>query len=303
MKRLARVLLVLAFAVLMHGCSSGLSDIEIVRLGRPIHPGEIDTLTVFGLNQAGATNPVVADWTLEGECAVLLNSTGYAADVLAVEPGRYRVTAIKGNLTDVKDFDIYLPITTSIFCVNKNPEKRLEIQVGSSCDIRAYGFDQFGREAWLDLEWNVTEGLGEFTELEDIVCYSRVSFKATKGGIGWITASEGEASNSFMVVVSPYEQIPTEFVITPASREVRTPGTAQFYVTMYDQIGKYMDIDNITWELVGDIGRLFPSSGGGISILFVAEKEGTGTLTASYGDFTATAVISVSASAPYSKSQ
>lgn len=292
MKRIILALAVVVLAISMQGCIDGFSSIKVIRLGRPVHSLEIDTLTAFGIGADGSSKPITVDWLIEGECALLLDDVGYAASVLATKPGSYFVTVSKGKLIGTAEFDIYLPITEKVVCFSDDSDKRIDMKVGSTCELKAYGFDQYGRQASLEPVWTVTQELGEFTELEDDECYSRVSFTGTKGGIGEVSVADGEASDSIMLVISPYEQLPTTFTITPVSLTIREREGQSFWVTLYDQIGEMMPIEGVIWELTGDIGRINPTSSS-ITCLFLAEKPGTGTITARHSGFSVSAAITV----------
>lgn len=291
MKRLTTILILIVLAATMQGCTGSPEALEIVGMGRPVRPGDIEVLTVLGVDSKGWTKPVTADWALEGGCAVLLGSIGHAAYVAAIEPGTYRVTASKGDLADKADFDVYSPVTSRIVCINDYPGKRLEMLVGDTEEVPAYGFDQYGREMDVELEWSVTGELGELTELEDLGIYGRASFRATKGGTGWITASEGEASDSVLVIIWPYEQIPTSIIVEPVSQIAYMELLYSFGAGIFDQFGRLItDYEGLSWELAGDIGSIRSH---GSNCLFEPKKVGTGTLIARAGDLTASATITV----------
>lgn len=274
----------------MQGCTNEPIGIEIVRLGKPVRPGDLETLTVLSVDEKDRTKPVIANWEVDGDCVALLNSAGHAAYVLALTPGIYSVTAIKGDLVDTKEFAIYMPVTSKIICINDYPDIKIRMLVGESKEIPAYGFDQYGREIHMDLEWSVTDGLGEFTKLEEQGWTSRTSFKATKGGIGWITASEGEASASFLIAIWPYEQVPTSIDIDPDDAQMSVGQWFSFSASVDDQLGNRIVDSELTWQLSGDIGSINPNYR---NCLFIAEKAGSGTLTVRSSGLSATATIRV----------
>jgi hypothetical protein len=289
----ARKLLQLAMVIMISfsiaGCTKEPTSLRIVHLGKPVRPGDIETLTVLGVDEMRGTRPVISDWSLEGVNGLLLNSTGHAAYVFALSPGTARVTARKGDLVATSDFDVYEPVLAKLILLEHSSFTGIEMQVGEKSSLYVNGYDQFGRDLKIDPVWSVTDKLAVFSEREDYEWHSNIYIEAIKGGTGTITVEQDGISTSIMLVVHPYEQIITRYEVIPASATVYVGDVVDFYAQAWDQIGREIWLDS-SYVLEGDIGRIQDY---GRPCQFTAEKVGTGRLVASYDSFTAYAEISV----------
>ncbi len=118
-RKLLQLVMAIIISISVAGCIGAPASLEIVHLGKPVRPGDIETLTVLGVDRRGGMKPVIADWSLEGDNGLLFNSSGHAAYIGALSPGTSKVTARKGNLVGISTFEVYEPMLTKMICNGK----------------------------------------------------------------------------------------------------------------------------------------------------------------------------------------
>ncbi|MCT8337482.1 PGF-pre-PGF domain-containing protein [Methanoculleus sp. Afa-1] len=125
-------------------------------------------------------------------------------------------------------------------------------------------------------------------------------FTGVAVGLTTVTATAGNASASALVTVEAPVEPPVEppevasITVKPPTTTLQIGGTQQFEATVRDQFDRAMTGVNVTWASSNKtIGTIDNSTG-----LFTALAEGTTTVTATVGEITGEATVTVSAEAP-----
>jgi len=172
-----------------------------------------------------------------------------------------------------------IEVTPSTFTLDLNATKQ----------FTATAYDQFGKEM-TDVEFNWSCS----NETVGTIDKSKGLFTAKAAGTTTITATASGKSGMATVTVTDEEPVATTIEVTPLSPTLAIGGTEQFTATVLDQFGNEMTGVAVTWscdnETVGTIGE---SSG-----IFTALAAGTATVTATAGDLSKPATVTVNADEP-----
>jgi len=168
------------------------------------------------------------------------------------------------------------------------------LKVGETKEFTATALDQDGNKiSGVEISWsssNMTVGtIGESSGI----------FTALAAGTTTITAASGEINGTATVTVNapaPVERVLTSIAIDPTKATVAINETKAFKATALDQFDEEMTGITIIWTssntTVGDIDKT-----GHKTSLFIAKAAGTTTVTASAGNESAEALVTVTAAA------
>ncbi|PKL56604.1 MAG: hypothetical protein CVV35_04110 [Methanomicrobiales archaeon HGW-Methanomicrobiales-6] len=115
-------------------------------------------------------------------------------------------------------------------------------------------------------------------------------FTALAAGTANVTATAGNVTGEATVTVSAEELILTEITIAPLTATLAINETEQFTATALDQFGNAMTDVAINWTSSNETVGMIDAEG-----VFTAHAEGTANVTATAGDVTGEATVTVSA--------
>ncbi|MCE5250198.1 Ig-like domain-containing protein [bacterium] len=207
-----------------------------------------------GIGTVSATGLFTA--TTAGNGTVVASSGGISANV--------PVTV--ADLPPVLGSIVIAPTITNLF-------------TGATKQFTATSYDTKGAVMVVPITWSVTGGIGIISQTG--------LFTATTAGNGTVVASSGDITTTFLFTVTAPPPVLGSIVISPASADVLTGGTAQFTATAYDTTGAVMVVP-ITWSVTGGIGSIDQNG------LFTAMTAGNGSAVASSGEISAAAPVTVS---------
>ena len=208
-------------------------------------------------------DPAELTWAVSGEIGTVdADGLFTAGDA----PGTGTVTASAAGLT------ITANVTVTVEPVFNLTPMEANVPLDGTIQFTANAFDENGES--LAVTWAAAENIGTIDD--------NGLFTATASGTGAVTATAGELSLEAQVTVT----IEPVIVISPDTTEVMLNETIQFTAVYYDEFGVVVD-EVIEWNTSGDIGGI-DSDG-----LFTATATGEGTVTATFGEISAEAIVSV----------
>ncbi|MFC1490773.1 Ig-like domain-containing protein, partial [Candidatus Latescibacterota bacterium] len=216
------------------------------------------TATAFDENN----NPVDVEWATSGDIGTLDENGLFTAQ--AAGSGVVTVSAV--GLIRIAN------ITVTVEPVLTLTPEIVTLMSGDIQQFTAVGFDE-NNEPVTPI-WSTVGNIGTIDE--------DGLFTAENPGIGTVTATAGELSVEAEVTVN-IEQL---IVISPDTTEVMLEDTLQFSAVYYNEFGVIADED-IVWSTSGDVGAIDENG------LFTASASGEGAVSASVGDITAEAAITV----------
>jgi PGF-pre-PGF domain-containing protein len=240
--------------------------------------GEIQRFVVTGYDQNGNVMPAgEIEWACNDGAVGTIDGDGFFT---ALAVGMATVTATAGNCSAEG------PVT-----VNECPAlakiavlpSAATLEVGDTLEFSAIAFDRFGDIVEdVEITWECSDSCvgtidecGVFTALED--------------GTATITATAEGISGTATVTVNCDEPVLSSIAITPSTITLAKGDTAAFTATAFDQDGCEMPDIVIDWTCsdfcVGTIGFC--------SGHFIADAQGTATISATAGGVTGTAAVTV----------
>lgn len=236
-------------------------------------------------DQFGGEVPGVSvTWSCDNETVGAINeSSGFFT---AHAAGTATVTATAGDLSE----------TATITVTADEPEEpvleRIEVEpdtatldVGDTEQFAAIAFDENGLEmTGVEFAWscdNETIGTVDDTGL----------FSALASGTATVTASAGDVSGTATVTVNadePEEPVLTRITLTPPGATLDVEDVQRFMVTGYDQDDNVMPAGEIDWACSNEAVGTVDEDG-----CFTALAAGTATVTATAGNCSAEATITV----------
>ncbi|WP_197018479.1 Ig-like domain-containing protein [Methanoculleus sp. MH98A] len=236
-------------------------------------------------DQFGGEVPGVSvTWSCDNETVGAINeSSGFFT---AHAAGTATVTATAGDLSE----------TATITVTADEPEEpvleRIEVEpdtatldVGDTEQFAAIAFDENGLEmTGVEFAWscdNETIGTVDDTGL----------FSALASGTATVTASAGDVSGTATVTVNadePEEPVLTRITLTPPGATLDVEDVQRFMVTGYDQDDNVMPAGEIDWACSDEAVGTVDEDG-----CFTALAAGTATVTATAGNCSAEATITV----------
>jgi PGF-pre-PGF domain-containing protein len=240
--------------------------------------GETATFTATALDQFGdIMTDVEINWTSSDETIGTIGADGVFS---AVADGTTTVTATAGNMTG----EAAVTVATASSGVVVSPST-ITLGAGGSQQFTATVYDQDGNETPdASVTWASSDEAIGTIDADGL-------FTAVADGTATITVTaENETGTATVTVES--SPVATRIEVEPATATVLPGATQQLTATVFDQRDNAMDWIQVTWETsnleVGTIDR---------AGLFGAFAEGSTNVTASAGEATGTAAITVSATA------
>ncbi len=198
----------------------------------------------------------------------------------AVSPGSATISASSGGISGTADVMVSLP-APALTTIVLDPVSA-SITVGDGQQFNATGYDQYETAmADIPFTWvSSNETVGTITPAG--------VFTAVSPGSAIISATSGAISGTADVTVSLPAPELTTIVLDPVSVSIEAGDGQQFTATAYDQYDDAMEGFSFTWSSSGTTVGTIDVTG-----YFTAHRAGTTTITASNGDVSGTATVTV----------
>ncbi|ABN57144.1 MULTISPECIES: Ig-like domain-containing protein [Methanoculleus] len=237
--------------------------------------------TCYDENDEAMPNLEVS-WSCDNGTVGFVDSGGY---FIAYEAGTTTVVASAGGIT----------ATATVTVIDDEPEltsitvkpTTVTLAVNGTQQFAATAFDQFGEEmTGVAIDWSCSdETVGEI-DTDGI-------FTALTSGTATVTASAGDVTGTAAVTVSTETPVADTIAIEPPTATLKVDATQQFTATVRDQFGGEMAGVAVDWSCSDETVGTIDTDG-----LFTAKTEGTATVTATAGEASGTAGVTVSTDDP-----
>ncbi|WP_292367048.1 MULTISPECIES: Ig-like domain-containing protein [unclassified Methanoculleus] len=258
---------------------SVVTSIEVTPTAATLEIDGTEQFAATALDQFGEEMTVEFDWASDNETVGTVdNSSGLFT---AKAAGTATVTATAEGVTGTAIVTVTdeEPVATSITVA----PAAITLEIDDTVTFSAAVLDQFGGEmSGVDVAWESSDPTVGTIDADGL-------FTALATGNTTVTATAGDASGTAAVTVSAEGPVLESIEVAPAAVTLEIDGTEQFTATAFDQFGNEMSGVEIAWT--GDnetVGTVDNSSG-----LFTALAAGTATVTASAGDVSGTATVTV----------
>ncbi len=249
-----------------------------------------DTITfnATALDQNGQPMTVSEiNWTSSNETVGTIDTSGVFT---ALAVGTTEITATSGNVSGTANVTVSEdaptePVATSITI----SPSTVTLAINETERFNATVLDQRGREMTnVTVTWTSSNTTVGSIDADGI-------FTALAAGTTNVTASAGNISAEATVTVndSEVEPIATEIRITPPRATLAVNDTQRFMATIFDQDGQPMSVSEINWTSSNETVGSIDTNG-----IFTALAAGTTNVTASAGNISAEATITVNADEP-----
>jgi len=249
-----------------------------------------DTITfnATALDQNGQPMTVSEiNWTSSNETVGTIDTSGVFT---ALAVGTTEITATSGNVSGTANVTVSEdaptePVATSITI----SPSTVTLAINETERFNATVLDQRGREMInVTVTWTSSNTTVGSIDADGI-------FTALAAGTTNVTASAGNISAEATVTVndSEVEPIATEIRITPPRATLAVNDTQRFMATIFDQDGQPMSVSEINWTSSNETVGSIDTNG-----IFTALAAGTTNVTASAGNISAEATITVNADEP-----
>jgi len=249
-----------------------------------------DTITfnATALDQNGQPMTVSEiNWTSSNETVGTIDTSGVFT---ALAVGTTEITATSGNVSGTANVTVSEdaptePVATSITI----SPSTVTLAINETERFNATVLDQRGREMInVTVTWTSSNTTVGSIDADGI-------FTALAVGTTNVTASAGNISAEATVTVndSEVEPIATEIRITPPRATLAVNDTQRFMATIFDQDGQPMSVSEINWTSSNETVGSIDTNG-----IFTALAAGTTNVTASAGNISAEATITVNADEP-----
>ena len=288
-RTIIRLSAVLAVVALAKGCGDGDSPTAPPPVPDPPRPTTVtvspatDELTALGQAiqltaevrdqnarvMAGAT----VTWTSSAISVATVDALGL---VTAVGNGEATVTASAGEASG----SAVVTVTQSVASVVVSPSTAELTALGETVQLTAEAFDENGHAvAGAEFSWESSDVAGATVDESGLVT-------GVAEGVATITASAGEASGSAVVTVT---QSVASVVVSPSTAELTALGeTVQLTAEAFDENGHAVEGAAFSWESSDVAVATVDESG-----LVTGVAEGMATITASAGEVSGSAVVTV----------
>ena len=161
------------------------------------------------------------------------------------------------------------------------------VEIGGEIEFTATCYDEFGNiMTGIEIAWTSSDTtVGTIDQTG--------TFTALAGGVTTITATAGEFSAEASVTVTAEEPVPVSLKLTPPGATLEIGDDQKFTVSAIDQNNNAMPAGEVTWTNSNDDVGTISAAG-----IFTAHAAGTTTITATVGDLSADAIITVNAPTP-----
>ena len=265
-----------------------LAEIAITPAAATIRVGETRGFATVCSDASGNTMPgVPVAWSCNDETVGTIGADGVftalaagSATITASADGVSGTAAVTVTDEDLVPQSIAITPTAATLAVNDKGQ------------FTATALDQFGNELpEVAVTWtssNTTVGTIDESGI----------FTALAAGSATVTATAGEIAGTATVTVSADAEDPVDPVlgslkVTPLRATLEVEDTQKFIVTGYDQNGNAMPSGEVTWTSSNETIGTINADG-----IFTALAAGTTTLTATAGEVSGTAAVTVIAAEP-----
>jgi len=200
--------------------------------------------------------------------------------------GTATITATSGDASGTAEITVDLPAPGPAVLIS--PETLLLTEIGATAELTATVLDEEGVEVEAAVVTWTTSDAGVASVSEDGVV------EAMGEGVATITAAFGETSGTAEVTVELPVPTPSEVVVVPSAATLNEIGaTARFTATVLDADGVEIEGAAVVWTTSEADVAIVDEEG-----LVEAVGEGTATITATSGEASGTAEVTVDLDAP-----
>jgi uncharacterized protein YjdB len=245
------------------------------------------------LTEVGATvqlSATVLDATgaeIEGAAVTWASSDAEVASVgedglvEAITEGTATITATSGEASGTAEITVELPAPGPAVLIS--PETLLFTEIGATAELSATVLDEEGVEVeGAEVTWSTSDADVATVDEEGLV-------EAMGEGTATITATSGEISGTAEVTVELAVPSPSEVVVTPEEVTLTEIGaTAELTATVLDEDGVEIEGAAVVWTTSDADVATVDEEG-----LVEAVGEGTATITATSGEVSGTAEVTV----------
>jgi len=237
----------------------------------------------FGLKLAGVTFA----WTSDDTTVGTIDDTGRFT---AKAAGSATVTATADNVSGTATVTVNAedpgePVLDRIEVTPETPT----LEIDGTQQFTATAFDQFEDEMInIAFSWSCDN------ETVGTIDNSTGLFTAKAEGTADVVATVGSVSGTATVTVTAEEPVAKSITVTPTATTLEIDETEQFEVIVRDQFGNAMTEIAVNWSCSNTTAGTIDESTG----LFTALAAGTATVTASVGEVSGTATVTVNAEEP-----
>jgi len=227
---------------------------------------------------------VAVTWTSSNETVGTIDTDGLFT---AIAEGTATVTATVENITATATVTVNGetpadPVATRIEIM----PPAVTVEVNETVEFSATVFDQFDEELpEAAVTWTSSNETVGTIDTEGV-------FTAHAEGTVDVTATAGDATETATVTVSAEEPVLTEITVTPTTATLAIGETEQFTATALDQFGSAMTGVEIAWTSSDEAIGTIDANG-----TFTALAAGTADVTATAGNVTGSATVTVEAPA------
>lgn len=250
--------------------NSSLSRVEVTPARIRITADETQRFTAQGYDRSGNPLPVWPAWQTTGG---VIDSSGLYSPFLK---GNFTVYANQSGVSGSATVEV---IPGSLVGIGVSPPFAT-LTADDTQLFRAEGFDARGNPIPVPVAWNADNGTISGSGL----------FSPWRVGTWTVTAVGGGARGTATVMVSPGRV--ADLDISPTQISLRVGENVSFMVDARDAKGNPIESPPVTWVLEGHIGTLDDTG------YFLAEQTGSGIISASVGDVSASANVEVLDGAP-----
>jgi uncharacterized protein YjdB len=238
--------------------------------------------TVLDATGAPVEGPAV-NWSSSDDEVASVSESGL---VEALGEGAATITATSGDISGTAEITVELPAPGPAVLIS--PETLLFTEVGATAGLTATVLDADGVEVdGAEVTWTTSDA-GVASVSEDGVV------EATGEGMATITAAFGETSGTAEITVELPVPSPAEVSVVPSAATLNELGaTTRFVATVLDGDGAEIEGAVVVWTTSDADVAIVDDEG-----LVEAVGEGTATITATSGEVSGTAEVTVDLDAP-----
>lgn len=253
-----------------------LHALSLTRQDMELTSGEQITIPAQATDKLGNAIQTQVNWKVEPDSLAVVSPSG---QVTAQKAGTGKITAWKDNVSASAKLVVNPGTLASIQI--QPPEG--PIQGGKTYRFKAKGYDAGKNQIDLAPNWAVTQHIGNIDRKTGI-------FNASKVGKGSIDAYAQGVVASLDIEVLPGEL--AQLFVDPNPVTVKSGQTQIFQATGMDVAQNAVELPDLTWKVLGDIG-FFEKSG-----VFVATHEGSGKILAAVDSIQAESYVTVKPGEP-----
>ena len=260
-----------------------LTTVEIAPTTATLEVDETVTFTATMLDQFGNTmTGIPVAWTSSDETVGTITGSG---TFTALAAGTVTVTATAGEVSGTAAVTVSAeePVLERI-TVTPNAAA---VMIGNTHEFAAACYDQFDNPmTGVDVNWTTSDEAVGTIDANGL-------FTALAEGTATITATTGSTSATAAVTVSAEAPVLDDITVTPTTATVKIGETREFATVCSDASGNSMPGVPVAWSCSNATVGTIDADG-----IFAALTTGTATITATSGEISGTATITVDAESP-----